>query len=256
MIDFFWALAAGLGAGLLGGLLGIGGGIVIMPVLRFGFGLPAALSCGTCALAVFCTSLSGGLRHARMGHVHWQTVRPVMIAGGIATAVFSVLFLSLAAHGRWLDLCVGGVFLLVALRMMAEGFWGRRILVEPPTRPRRERSLVSVIIGIVSGLLPGLFGIGTGAILVPAFVWLLKLPIKTAIGSSLVCFSVNAAISAAFKSAQGFVVFEYAVPVCAGAVCGALIGARLNKGMPPPALKALFGVAFLVVALRYFLCVP
>jgi len=253
VIDFLGALAAGLGAGLLGGLLGIGGGIVIMPVLRFGFGLSAALSSGTCVLAVFCTSLAGGLRHVRMGHVRWQTVRPVMVAGGIASAVFSVLFLSLADRGRGLDLCVGSVFFLVALRMMAEGFFPRRVWPPPAASSYRHRPLASVVIGIVSGLLPGLLGIGTGAVLVPAFAWFLKMPIKAAIGSSLVCFSVNAFISAAFKTVQGFVVFERALPLCVGAVCGALLGARLNKGMPPAALKALFGLVFLFVAMKYFM---
>jgi len=261
VIDFCWALAAGLGAGLLGGLLGIGGGIVIMPVLRFGFGFSPALSAGTCVVAVFCTSLAGGLRHARLGHVRWETVRPVMVAGGLASAAFSLAFVPFARRGRWLDLCVGSVFLLVAARMMAEGLWGRRLLVDPPARPARERPpqerpLAGIFIGVLSGLLPGLLGIGTGAVLVPAFVWILKLPVKTAIGSSLVCFSVNAAISAAFKAGQGYVVWERALPLCCGAVAGAFIGAWINKGMPPPVLKVLFGAVFLAVALRYFLCLP
>jgi uncharacterized membrane protein YfcA len=246
------AFAAGAAAGLLGGLLGIGGGIVVMPVLRFGFGLSPALSAGTCVVAVFCTSLSGGLRHLRMGHVRWRTVRPVMLAGGAASAVFSLLFVPLVRQGRGLDLCVGGVFLLVALRMMAEGFFPHFVRPSASSVPRGRRPAAHVAIGLVSGLLPGLFGIGTGAVLVPAFVWLLGLPIKTAIGSSLVCFSVNAFISAVFKAAQGFVVFEYALPLCAGAVCGALLGARINRGMPPPALKVVFGGVFFAVALKYF----
>jgi len=255
VIDFLWALSAGLAAGLLGGLLGIGGGIVIMPVLRFGFGFSAALSAGTCIVAVFCTSLAGGLRHARLGHVRWETVRPVMVAGGLASAAFSFLFVPLAQRGRVLDLGVGSVFFLVAARMMAEGLWGRRLLVDP-VAPAHSRPLAGSVIGVVSGLLPGLLGIGTGAVLVPAFVWVLRLPVKTAIGSSLACFSVNAAISAALKAGQGYVVWERALPLCCGAVAGALIGARINKGMPPPTLKVLFGAVFLVVALRYFLCLP
>jgi len=254
MTEGIISLAAGLGAGLLGGLLGIGGGIIIMPVLRFGFGLSPALSAGTCVVAVFCTSFVGGLRHARLGHVHWRTVYPVMVAGGLASGAFSLVFTPFAQQGRWLDLCVGGIFFLVAARMMVEGFWGRRLLVDPPSCPQRERPLAGLFLGVLSGLLPGLLGIGTGAILVPAFVWVLKLPVKTAIGSSLVCFSVNAAISAGIKAGQGYVVWERVLPLCAGALIGALIGARINRGLPTPALRIIFGAVFFMVALRYFSC--
>ncbi|MFC1706059.1 TSUP family transporter [Planctomycetota bacterium] len=69
----------GLGAGGLGGLLGIGGGIVLMPVLRFGVGLPPAIAAGTCVFAVFFTTLGGSFRHHRLGHLNVRSVVPVSL---------------------------------------------------------------------------------------------------------------------------------------------------------------------------------
>jgi hypothetical protein len=106
-------------------------------------------------------------------------------------------------------------------------------------------------IGGFAGVLPGLLGIGTGAILVPVFTILLGAQIKVAIGSSLACFMVNALISSAFKWSQGFVDLYVAVPLCLGTVLGANIGARLNRRFPPAVLKILFGVLFFLVAAKF-----
>ncbi|MGD2154300.1 MAG: TSUP family transporter, partial [Gemmatimonadales bacterium] len=63
-------LSGGLLAGALGGLLGIGGGIVLMPLLRFVIGLEPAYAAGTCVVAVFFTTLGGSYRHYRLGHLN------------------------------------------------------------------------------------------------------------------------------------------------------------------------------------------
>ncbi len=93
MVEVLEILVCGLAAGTLGGLLGIGGGIVLMPFLRFCVGLSPAYAAGTCIVAVFCTTLSGSYRHHRLGHVDIGSVLPVMAAGVAATAVFSFAFL-------------------------------------------------------------------------------------------------------------------------------------------------------------------
>ncbi|MCK4342583.1 MAG: TSUP family transporter, partial [Phycisphaerae bacterium] len=67
MIEALEILVCGLAAGALGGLLGIGGGIVLIPFLRFYVGLSPVYAAGTCVLAVFCTTLSGSYRHHKLG---------------------------------------------------------------------------------------------------------------------------------------------------------------------------------------------
>jgi uncharacterized protein len=106
---------------------------------------------------------------------------------------------------------------------------------------------------VAGGVLPGLFGIGTGGILVPSFAFLLRAPIKTAMAASLTCFCCNAAVSSAFKAAQGFVVFDVAWPLCLGTFLGANLGAILNRRSPSGAVKLLFGAVFAFVALKFLL---
>jgi len=100
--DLLVLLITGLAAGLLGGLLGIGGGVVLMPVLRFVVGLPPAEAAGTCVVAVFFATLGGGIKHYRLGHVPLRELQPVILAGALSTLVFSMLFLMLARRAAGL----------------------------------------------------------------------------------------------------------------------------------------------------------
>ena len=255
MAETLGALISGLAAGLLGGLLGIGGGIVLIPFLRFWVGLPPAHAAGTCIVAVFCTTFAGSYRHHRLGHVRVKPILPVIAAGAAATAVFSVVFLWAAEHERWLDLGTGVVFSLISARMIVEGLWEARgrIVRQADDYQMGGSPLGKVAIGTAGGVLPGLLGIGTGGIMVPAFALVLKAPIKVAIGCSLACFSVNALISSLFKFSQGFVNLPVAAPACVGTLVGAYVGATLNRRFPSAALKIMFGVVFTYVSLKFIL---
>jgi uncharacterized membrane protein YfcA len=240
---------------MVGGLLGIGGGVVLMPLLRFGVGLSPARAAGTCILAVFFTTLGGSYRHYRLGHLNLRSLLPVIGAGIVATIVFSVLFRYLAVRERWLDLGVGIVFSLISIRMIYEGIPRSSKGANRETRGSEIPGSVpeKVIVGSAAGLLPGLLGIGTGVILVPAFAYVMDAPIKVAMGSSLACFSFNAFISSLFKLGQGFIDLRAALPICIGALMGANIGAVVNRRFPPRGLKLVFGVLFSFVSLRFFL---
>ena len=248
-------LLGGLGAGLLGGYLGIGGGIVVMPLLRFGLGMAPAPAAGTCVLAVFFTTLGGAYRHARLGHIHFGSLAPVIVPGVAAAALFSIVFQSLAVRERWLDLGLGLVFAAVSLRMMVEGFFGGKAACPEATGGNVLRGSPGqkAVVGIAGGILPGLLGIGTGGILVPSFSLWLKTSIKTAAAASLACFCFNALVSAAFKYAQGYVDLSVALPVCLGTLVGAMVGAGLNNRSRPGTIKVLFGAVFLCVSLKFVL---
>jgi len=245
----------GILAGVVGGLLGIGGGIVLMPILRFFVGLSPAVAAGTCIMAVFFTTLGGCFRHHKLGHVNIPSLLPVLVAGAISAVVFSLVFLYFTRREIWLDLGTGLVFSLISLRMILEGFsdlFGKKM--RESTESEIRGSLCGKLtIGGIAGILPGLLGIGTGAILVPAFAIILKAPIKIAIGSSLTCFSVNAFLSSVIKFLQGFIFLPAALPICLGTLFGSNIGALLNKRFPSPVLKILFGLVFSYVSYQYIL---
>ncbi len=247
--------AIGILAGSLGGMLGIGGGVVLMPVLRFGLGLPPAQAAGTCVLAVFCTTLGGSYRHHRLGLLRLRPLVPVILSGVVTTALFSYLFLSLALRERWIDLGLGLVFCLISARMIFEGIRGdsREATEDADGRAFDGPFPAKIAIGSAAGALPGLLGIGTGGILVPAFAFVLKWPIKHAMAASLVCFFINAAVSASFKLAQGFAVLDIVVSICIGTFLGANLGAVLNRCLASRVLKAVFGMLFSYVALKFVL---
>jgi len=239
-------------AGIIGGLLGIGGGVVLMPLLRFVVGLSPAHAAGTCIVAVFCTAAGGSFRHYRLGNLRLQPLLPIIAAGTLFTIAFSLLFNVISRDEHWLDLGVGLVFTLIAIRMIIEGLCrtnGSPDIPEP--RDIEGSRLRQFTIAGLAGALPGLLGIGTGAILVPAFHYWLKASIKVAVSASLACYCLFALVSSGFKYAQGFVALEVALPIGLGALVGANLGAILNKRFSPRVVKLLFGLVFVQVALKF-----
>lgn len=226
-----------------------------MPILRFYVGLSPAVAAGTCIVAVFFTTLGGSYRHYKLGHVNIRSILPVIVAGAISSVVFSLVFLYITRKEVLLDLGTGLVFSLISLRMIVEGFrdlFGKKM--EETAESKMTGSIrPKLVIGSIAGILPGLLGIGTGAILVPAFALILKAPIKIAIGSSLTCFSVNAFFSSLLKVSQGFIHLPVVLPICLGTLLGSNIGAFLNKRFPSPALKILFGIVFSYVSYQYII---
>ena len=242
-------------AGMLGGLLGIGGGILIMPILRFIVGLEPAYAAGTCVVAVFFTTLGGSFKHFKLGNIDFHSILPVIIAGLVSSLIFSMLFVYFAQKDVWLDVATGVVFSFVALRMLWEGIadYLHKISEPTPGTGIHGSMLAKISIGGVAGVFPGLLGIGTGAVLVPAFSFALNAPIKIAMGSSLACFSLNALVSSALKLSQGFVQINILIPLCIGTLIGSQLGATLNDRLSSPFLKILFGMVFVYIACKYLI---
>ncbi len=226
-----------------------------MPLLRFAIGLAPARAAGTCVLAVFFTTLGGSYRHYRLGHLNVRFIVPVILSGAVATAFFSLVFVSLASRERWLDLGIGLVLSLVSARMILEGIPGFITpRAEAPRTAVHGGSLFQkVAIGGAAGILPGLLGIGTGVILVPTFTFALNMPIKIAVASSLASFCANSFISSSFKLAQGFIAFDVALPICVGTFVGSNVGAILNKRLRSSTVKLVFGVLFAFVSVQFIL---
>ena len=223
----------GIIAGIMGGLLGIGGGILLIPILRFGVGLEPAYAAGTCIVAVFFTTLGGGFKHFRLGHIDLRSILPVIIAGIVSTLLFSFVFIYITKKDFFLDTATGIVFSFLALRMVFEGLRDyQNNISEINTKEGIRGSVLSKLsVGGVAGIFPGLLGIGTGAILVPAFAFVLNAPIKIAVGSSLACFSLYALVSSVIKISQGFVKLNVLIPVCIGTLIGSQLGAALNLSL-------------------------
>lgn len=246
-------LGTGLAAGVIGGLLGIGGCSIILPVLIFVFNYPEPIAIGTTITAVIITAVTGAFTHARMKNVDHQTSAIVNVFGGIGAALGSIILALIISKIWLLDLILGAAFIYTALRMLYEGL-RRRAVSGPSTGKSIPGSFAAkALLGFGVGLLAGLIGLGGGYLLVPSYIYFLHAPVKLAVGTSLESFIGLAVVSSGFKLAQKLVDVVTAIVLGVGIAVGVQIGAKLVPRTPAWAIKALFGAIFFVVAVKFML---
>lgn len=230
------ALAALIGVTL--GLLGGGGSILTVPVFVYVLGIAAKPAIAMSLPVVGITSLISAVMHWRLGNVRIPTALTfgvLAMVGAFAGAKLAV-FLSGAAQ-----LALLSVVMLAAAASMLRGSRPEA----DASAPARLTLLVPVALGV--GVLTGLVGIGGGFLVVPALVLLARVPIRQAVGTSLLVIAMN--------SASGFVGYLGSVNVdwnfLAGftgtAVVGALVGTALVSRVPQLALKRGFAVFLLAI---------
>jgi len=252
-MDYLIYLITGLLAGVIGGLLGTGGCALMMPVIRFGFHFEPAIAVGTTLTAVVFTAASGAYQHIKMKNVDKSTAWIVGTSGILGVIIGSIVFGYLKNYGEIIDLILGIAFLVVSLRMIFEGFLGKG-----PKNPPAEIGMPGTkanksLLGTTIGFLTGIIGLGGGYALVPSFIYFFSAPVKLAIGTSMASFVWIALVGALFKIYQGVVNIPVAITLGIGALIGAIYGAKLVSKFKPNALKALFGILFLYVSLKYIL---
>jgi uncharacterized membrane protein YfcA len=253
------ALFAALAAGVFGSLAGVGGGIIVVPLLSVGLGVPLHSAIAVSLLGVIAVSTTASANYLAAGLVSRRIGLTLLVAttlGGIAGG-----FVAGLVDARVLAALFGVVLIGVAVHMLVA-----REPVEPDTvedlgplefdatyiEPRtgdevayRVRnfglgSLVSVFAGILSGLL----GVGGGIINVPTMNSLMGVPIRVATTTSTYMLGATAVASAVLYFSRGEVLPSLAGAVVVGSVLGARIGARLHHRLPRRALSLLFvGVA-------------
>ncbi len=249
------ALLVGVAAGTLGGLIGTGGCSVMLPILDFYMGLPPTLAIGTTLFAVMFTTLSGAYGHLRIRNLDLGTTAVMGGAGTVGVLIGSYIFTGIArTRLSLLNLILGAVFLLPALRMFYEGISGLRgasVSAKSETEGIPGAAAPKALFGFAIGVTTGLVGLGGGYALVPGMIYLFHAPVKLAMGTSLSTMIPLAVVGGLIKLSQGFVRLGIGLPLAAGTVVGAQLGARAIKRVRPATLKALFGAYFLYVSLKY-----
>jgi uncharacterized membrane protein YfcA len=244
------AIAAGAAIGLTLGLVGGGGSILAVPLLVHVVGLESAhVAIGTAAVAVAANALAGLAGHARAGTVKWRCAG-VFAAAGIAGAAVG------AEAGKAMD--GGQLLMLFGLLMIAVGlsmFRGRGVAEAPGVRLTRDSAAVLlprlVAAGLGVGLASGFFGIGGGFLIVPALVAATRMPMRNAVGTSLVVVSALGATTATSYALSGLVAWDIAGLLLLGGVGGAALGIRLGKRMAARKglLERIFAVVVIAVGL-------
>jgi uncharacterized membrane protein YfcA len=236
LIGLLLAALVGLSLGLLGG----GGSIVTVPIFVYVLGFDPKQAIGMSLAVVGVTSLVGAARHWRVGNLD---LRVALLFGGVAMAG-SLLGSRLAAFvsGATQLAFFAVVMLLAAIFMFRD-----RAPVAAVDRAggRRQLALLAAA-GLATGALTGLVGVGGGFLIVPALVLLAGVPMKRAVGTSLLVIAMNA--GAGFVGYLGQVDMRWGAMAAftAVAVVGILAGASLVRYVSPRLLKRSFA-AFLVV---------
>ncbi len=229
-------VALGVGAGIISAMFGVGGGLVVVPVLHYVFGVDFKVATVISLAAIALQSPFGVYQHARRGAVSWRLGAWLAMGGAVGVAV-----------GLWLQpqLSVSGLKLLMAI-LMLYGAW--RMVAAPPRTHEGHLPRPAVAgIGVVAGTASRLLGIGGGLLTVPLLA-LTGTGMHTAVGSSLVPVFTNSLFAAAVAAGQG-VDLRFAVWVGLGALAGSPIGVRLAHGLAERGLKRAFAAALTVAAL-------
>lgn len=261
LLVFGLYLTLGALAGTLAGLFGIGGGLVIVPVLIFSFGLQgisgdvaAHLAVGTSLATIVFTSISSIRTHHLKGAVRWDVFRP-MVAGILAGAVLGAWTASLLS-GPALELVIGVFVILVGIKMLLD--------INPKTaRPVPGASGLAGAGGVI-GWGSAIFGIGGGTLTVPFLTWR-SVQMQQAVATSAACGLPIAIAGAATnlwtgwrhdalpEYAVGFVYLPALVGIVSTSVLFARFGAILAHRLDGKLLKRLFAILLLIVGIRFLI---
>ena len=236
-------VAVGAAAGVLSGLFGVGGGVVTTPAVNVLLGGTAIQAVATPLPVIFPTSLVGAYTYARAGEASFRAAR--WAAGpGILGAV----------AGAYLTDLVNAHLLLAATAVLIAWTAVRVILGRRSTRPWRIGATPGwkyAAVGLAAGLVSGLLGVGGGIVMVPAFTVWIGMPLKRALGTSLIVISALVVPGTAVHWALGHIDWTIFLVLTLGVVPGAMLGARLAIRARERTLRMLVGVFLLAIAVLY-----
>ena len=272
-----WLVFVGLGAGVgfLSGMFGVGGGFLLTPLLVF-YGIPSTVAVATTLSHVTASSISGALAQWKKRAIDFR-MAGVMLAGGLVGTAAGVWLFALMKKQGQMDLIVsltyvvllgaiGGLMLNESLATLRARAAGTALSVKPVNhvwihglpfkmRFRQSRLYISVIppvlIGFAVGALSAIMGIGGGFIIVPAMIYLLRMPTNMVMGTSLTQIIGVTAVTTILQATSNYAVdIVLAVFLVIGGVVGAQLGVIVGAKLRGEQLRLLMAVVVLAVCLR------
>ena len=237
------AIAVGFTAGVLSGMFGVGGGVVTTPAVNTLLGGTAIEAIATPLPVILPTSLVGSYTYAKAGEVSVRAVK--WAAGpGIVGAVAGAL-LTDVVNTHLLLVVTSALIAITAVQVIRN---------RPPATPwvvGRTPGWKYAVIGLVAGIVSGLLGIGGGIIMVPAFTLWVGMPLRRALGTSLLVIAVLVIPGTIVHAFLGHIDWAIFVALTIGVVPGARLGAHIALGVRERTLRTAVGAFLLVVALVY-----
>lgn len=254
----------GVGIGVLSGMLGIGGGTIMIPVLRLGYGLDAFMATATSLFAIIPISLAGAITHVRA-----RSCLPKLgVLLGFAGAITSSAGVYLGSISpAWLIMVVAAVIIIYsAFTMLGKALrMGKKSSsisgsaranasaapsdIEPCTFDfTRKNVVLAAIIGLIAGFASGYVGVGGGFIMVPLMTAWLGIPMKRTSGTSLIAIIILAIPGVIQQAFLGHIDYLAGIMLCVGAIPGAVLGAWLVPRVPERTLRFIFAGLLAIAA--------
>ncbi len=273
-LNVFLLLGIGGVVGVLSGMFGVGGGFLITPLLIFA-GIPPAVAVATSVNQIVASSVSAVLAHLRRRTVDLR-MGTVLMGGGLMGSVAGVQLFSVLKAAGQVDLLISlsyvGLLGTIGALMLSESLQALARARAPGTLPRRRKHawvhglplkmrfrtsglyisvIPPIVVGAAVGAMSAIMGVGGGFIMVPAMIYLLGMPTKVVIGTSLYQITVVAAFTTLVHSvASQTVDLPLAVVLILGGVIGAQVGAQLGLRLKAEQLRILLALLVLAVALK------
>lgn len=245
MIEELWLIPLGFVAGVLGSIIGLGGGIIIVPVLTF-FGFPPALAASNSIFAVFSNAIASSFSYAKQRRIEYSiglqlgllsipgTILGAYVSSDITPSIFKILFA------------------LILISASIYIFSKRKI---EPKKCNLSKQILILAVGasFFAGIISGLFGVGGGIIFVPLMVIAIGLSMKNAAPTSQFILLFASASALVTHTLLGHPDFYQALLLAAGAFGGGLVGARLSLEIKENSLKILISVVMVAAAVKMFI---
>lgn len=240
------AAIVGVLIGVLSGMLGIGGGTVMVPVFKLGFGMTALGATATSLFAIIPTAISGSITHL----VNKTCILRLGVLAGLGGACFSPIGVWLATLSpSWAVMlaaaCVIGYSAFTMLRKALGSSSGKSYRSKPDDE---VNCLLGLPIGAAAGLIAGYVGVGGGFLMVPLFLSVVGVDMRRASGTSLLAIAILSTPGAITQIMLGNVAIGIALAIVIGSIPGSVLGARLAQRIPERELRLAFSGVLMVAA--------
>lgn len=242
--------------GLLVGLTGLGSGVLLLPVLIFGLGIPPIVAVGSDAAFSALTKLGAGFLHWRQHTVNWRLVRSLVL-GSIPGAFGGVLFLAQlrAVYGNGvndiLKSVIGVLLVFIPLILLSQGMFSKPAITMSQLMP--SSGIGVSLIGLFAGFLVGVSSVGSGTVVLVLLVLLIRCSPAILVGTDIIHAVILTGFTSLLYFRLGTVDFGLVMALLIGSVPGALIGVRLSTRLPSPWLKRVLCIALLATGVRLLL---
>lgn len=235
------SILAGLAAGTLGALLGLGGGFILVPILTLLLGLPLTTAVPASLVGVIATAVGGSAMFIREDH----TDRPLAVRAAGMSVAFALIGARLAVRvpASVLEVAFALLLIAVVIKMM-------RRPVDHASGAQPPSLWLAGGLFAGAGLIAGMLGVGGGVLNVPALHLALRRPMIVAVATSTLVVAFTAAAGAAAYAAAGYVDWSLAAGCATGAFLGGRIGAFVSPRAPLRVVRSIFVVVLIYVAIE------